>query len=113
MDDKEDTESLEHADRIKPGDTGLYCFLDAGRACGAECVAYVTTVRSAKSPELGEQQSHCILVSSLERVGRSGIGIAGMMASAQKRKSIAEADKARNEQLVPKSAVESPFGAKL
>ena len=47
------------------GESELYCFLNSERACGADCMAYVTVPRENK--ELDELQPHCVLIDSAAR----------------------------------------------
>ncbi len=88
----------------RPADTGLYCFMDLTRPCNSSCAAFVTFPKRAQSSELGEQSSHCSLLSSVERVGRNTTIIAEILHKQQKK----SADQARETNLT--QSVTSPFG---
>ena len=47
----------------------MFCFIDKARVCGGDCMAYQAFPRENK--ELQEMQTHCMLLSSIERIGRS------------------------------------------
>ena len=49
--------------------TGLYCFLSETRPCGPECMAYVLRPMD-KAGELNDQQRHCSVLVSTDRLGR-------------------------------------------
>lgn len=76
----ETEEELYAQEEMKPRTSGLYCFMDATRVCGAECMAYVTHPRSSASSELAEQQQHCALLNSAERLGRNVTALASIAA---------------------------------
>ena len=90
---------------------GMDCFMDDGRVCNAACMAYSTFPRSSKDGELSEQQSHCVLLSSAERVGKHLVIIAGMMAEETKRKKVAQQDLQRAASTVPQGPFASPLPA--
>ena len=47
---------------------GLLCFLNADRVCGADCASY--SPEPGGGPSLSEEQRHCVLLCSAERLGR-------------------------------------------
>ena len=47
----------------------LCCFMDHARICGADCTAYLTVPDANR--QLDSTQAHCLLLSSVERTGRS------------------------------------------
>lgn len=61
---------------MRPEDTGLMCFMDAARPCGAECMAFTM---SEKSPALSLQQSSCVLLVGVERMGRFTGGLVSLL----------------------------------
>lgn len=56
---------------------GLICFLDPERVCGADCMAYTTM--PSESPYLNDQQKHCMLIVSAERLSRYAGGALSLM----------------------------------
>ena len=60
---------------------GLVCFLNADRACGPDCMAYVTF--PSESLLMSEQQKHCIVLVSTERLARFTGGILSQMRKGQ------------------------------
>lgn len=98
----------------RPETTGLYCFLQDTRVCGASCMAYVTYPKASSSSELGGQQQHCALLSGVERVGRNVTVLASIQANTAKRAQVEAADRRRDQQLIPRDpavqAEKSPFG---
>lgn len=82
---------------------GLCCFLTADRVCGPDCMAFVTNPTASQKSELSEQQQHCSLLVSAERVGRHLPIIASILNAActtlearEKRSKIEDADRRRN-----------------
>jgi hypothetical protein len=55
----------------------LTCFLDQGRFCDADCMAYKVVPDGNQQLDGGQQ--HCVLLSALERTGRALQGIGGLM----------------------------------
>lgn len=47
----------------------LTCFADGDRFCGPDCMAYKTI--PDENQQLDSGQQHCVLLSSIERTGRS------------------------------------------
>lgn len=92
----------------RPKTTGLYCFLNSDRACGAECMAYVTLPRMPVRPELNEQQAHCELLLCFERMGRNITVLAQVAAETVKKRTISEADRRRNAQFTPPGGAPAP-----
>lgn len=52
---------------------GLICFLNMDRQCGPDCMAYTTF--GSEAPQLNEQQKHCTIIVSVERVARFSGGL--------------------------------------
>lgn len=67
-----DEEEMQQQEEATPK-TGLMCFLNSERECGADCMAYNTY--PSESPYLDEQQKHCTFIVGVERVGRYAGGI--------------------------------------
>src|SRR5690606_33598106 len=59
---------------------GLDCFLTL-QVCGPHCMAYLT-YEAGKSTELNEQQRHCMLLVSLDRLARN-TGVAAQAVTKQ------------------------------
>jgi hypothetical protein len=111
---QETEDGLVPEEEIRPRTTGLFCFLNSDRVCGAECMAFVTHPRMASSSEMNAQQQHCVLLTSAERVGRNVTAIASMQASSLKKTRIDKADQQREGQFQEpiQQAQRSPFGGK-
>jgi hypothetical protein len=79
---EEDTPFIDSPDELDddPEKNGLACFINGDRICGADCMAF-TTVPS-ESPYLNEQQKHCSLIVSAERLGRYAGGILSLFKKA-------------------------------
>lgn len=60
--------SDEELEDIPPGEI-LFCFANNLRACGADCMAYHSD--PPPNNDLQGMQTHCILISSVARAGRS------------------------------------------
>lgn len=70
--DKEGVEELGyHPDMIEaqPDEEQVFCFLNNERVCGPDCVSYETFIKKANK-ELRGPAKHCVLLTSIERVGR-------------------------------------------
>ena len=113
--DVEDTE-LEEVPEIRDVDASPMCFVNRLRACGPECLAYVTHPRLAKTSELTEEQARCALINNAERCGRgvimtaTAVGeVAVKLNSLLSRFKARDADAARIGQFQP-TATTSPFG---
>jgi hypothetical protein len=87
-----------------PAKTGLYCFMDAARECGPDCMAFLPEPADTAVPVLGPQQKSCILIVSAERLGRYASGIVSVLRRSQERTENEAADKKRADSLrgVPK-----------
>jgi hypothetical protein len=96
MDDplRDEDDEAPRAPEVKPDSNGLFCFLNGERECGADCMAYLTEPNS-ESPHLGLQQKNCILLVSVERLGRSTAGIASLVNKAQQASAKEAADRMR------------------
>ena len=88
-------------EEVRPVTTGLYCFIDSTRACGAECVAFVTHPRASRSTELNEQAAHCSLLLGVERMGRNLTVLAQVVSEGAKKRKLSDADRKRTEQFDP------------
>jgi hypothetical protein len=106
-------------EEMRPDTTGLYCFLNDERVCGAECMAFITFPKQSDNSELGKQQAHCALLNNADRLGRNVVIAVSMLARAEKKKRSAEADQKRSNQFDPHkhgpvavSPDKSPFGEK-
>lgn len=83
--------------------------MDDERVCNASCMAFCTFPRTSNDSELNQQQSHCVLISSAERLGRHAVIFVGMMAEHHKRRKVAEQD-ARRAAATPQGPFASPLG---
>jgi hypothetical protein len=72
---------------------GLMCFLNAERECGADCMAY--TLEGTESKTMGLQQKNCLLLISVERMGRYAGNIASAANKMQQRSATEAADRVR------------------
>lgn len=61
----------------------LMCFMNMERICGPDCVSFRTI--PDENVQLDSNQQHCILLSSVERAGRSLNIIAGLINNVDKR----------------------------
>ena len=111
----EESELVESENMREMGASPM-CFLSAVRPCGAECLAFVTHPKLAKSSDLTEEQAHCAFISNAERVGRGSVLAANAMTdvAVSFKKFIssarnAAADKLRTSSL-SSQATTSPFG---
>ena len=52
---------------------GLVCFLNDQRICRPDCMAFTT--EGSESPYLNDQQKHCMLIVSVERLARYSGGL--------------------------------------
>lgn len=95
--DNEETQYIHKPDTI-PLD-GLVCFLDCRRPCDATCAAYTTA--NMAGDELSEQQGHCSLLVSLNRMGKHAVIIASMMQSRMLQERKEREDKVRSLQNIP------------
>jgi hypothetical protein len=97
--------------------SGLDCFLSEKRVCGPSCMSFTKPRRFADKSELSEQQQHCTLLASIERVGRH-LPILASIAhdsfktyeATEKRRRVQDADRQReaSTQGIPPN----PFGRK-
>ena len=56
----------------------LYCFLNEERQCGADCMAY-RSMPEEPSPYLDQAQTHCLILASVERLGRGVHGVGSLL----------------------------------
>lgn len=82
------TEEKEGPDYIHPPDVmeddprnGLVCFLDGRRPCGPDCMAWTTA--PSESRDLNDQQKHCTVIVSIDRLGRHSGVVAKTMVNAK------------------------------
>lgn len=75
---EDETQSQSQAE---PSENGLFCFIDAGRPCSAECMAF--TNLESESPNLGPQQKNCSVIVGVERLGRFAGGIMQLLKRSQ------------------------------
>lgn len=87
----------------KPDDK-LLCFLNKDRFCGPDCMAYKTIPDDNKQLDKGQQ--HCVLLSAIERTGRSTNIIAQLIDTILKRDKTKDADAKRGSPPAPPS----PYG---
>lgn len=103
---------VEYTPDIRDERTGLMCWKDSKLACGGSCMAYVTHPRRANSSELSEQQTHCSLLTSMERLGRNSSILADLLTRNERRRKSEEADRKRTQQFAQTDPNRSPFGGK-
>lgn len=88
------------------------CFLDIGRLCGPNCMAYITYPRGDPK-ELSEYQSHCALLLFGERIARHVTVLASTVVETTRKKRTASQDAQRAQSMgVPDAAAQSPFSKK-
>lgn len=76
--------------------TGLFCFKDASRMCGADCMAYVD---APEGPDyVGKQWARCHLLVNQHRTGKHLVVITGILDKIEKKFSAASADARRANQ---------------
>lgn len=75
--------------------SGLMCFLDDTRECGADCMAYLPEPADPTVTSLGPQQKNCILIVSVERLGRYSAGVVSILRKGQERTEKDAADEKR------------------
>lgn len=61
--------AVENIKAIPPGETGLFCWRDKERACGAECMAFLPQVPPSND-YIGQQWAHCMLLVAEHRKGK-------------------------------------------
>jgi hypothetical protein len=83
-----------------PARNGLYCCFQSSRECGADCMAYLPQP-AADSPALGPQQRNCVLIVSIERLGRYSSGIVQALIKRQQDAAIEAADRKRQSPTPP------------
>lgn len=71
----------------------LFCFMDQHRVCGPDCMSF--KVISDGNVNLDGGQQHCVLLSAIERTGRSLNIIGGLLNDHIKFVKNKEADRAR------------------
>lgn len=59
-----DDEFAYHPD-MRPKGTGLQCFMNGDRVCGADCMAFQTD--RPEGPDYQDQWAHCMLLTNLHR----------------------------------------------
>lgn len=80
--------------------TGLYCFIDSARPCGAECMAYLSTRPEGRDYE-GQQWAKCGILVSLHKGAKHVVALAGMGDSLLKHLRVKHADAVREKQSLP------------
>jgi hypothetical protein len=96
-------------DEIVEGATshnGLMCFLDSSRDCGADCMAY--TAEASENKAMSTQQRNCLVLVSIDRLGRFMGNMATSAHKMQTRAATEAADRVRQSQ----SAPPNPLGVK-
>jgi hypothetical protein len=104
----EDEEGMVYAPEMIPEDKDkLYCFIEPTRACGPDCMAFMTYAADMKKTELDDNQRHCTLLVGADRVARHVVVLTSLFASAEQKKRTAAQD-AQREANTPKAG---PFSA--
>ena len=84
----------------------LACFLDQGRFCGPDCMAFVTVPEPSTHVDVA--QVRCVLLTSVERAGRS-LNILGQIANnALKYQQNRDADAKRGGPIAPPNPMGGP-----
>lgn len=91
---------VEKPDETPPTGEEVYCFLDSGRPCTAECVAYLP-VAPEGSDYAGQQFARCTLLVNLHKLGKHHVALAQQGAAFLKHHKVKQADEARVNQPVP------------
>lgn len=77
----------------EPVKNGLYCFFNGERECGADCMAY--TGEPSENKALSMQQRSCVLIVSVDRLGRYLGNLATAAVKMQVKAATDSADRAR------------------
>lgn len=84
---------------VKVDSPKLQCFLDDGRECGADCMAYV---EAPEGPDYVDRQwANCMLLVNIHRTGKHLIVLASCASNAEKASKNEAADRARTNQPTP------------
>lgn len=77
--------------------TGLYCFLESSRECGADCMAYLG-IRPDGPDYEGQQWSRCSLLVNAHKLGKHAVALASQGGSLLKHLRVKAADDKREGQ---------------
>lgn len=83
-----------------PSGTGLYCFMDAARPCGSDCMSFLVVQPEGKDYE-SQQWARCLLLVNAHKIGKHAVALAGQGDSLLKHLRVAKADAARVGQVPP------------
>lgn len=85
-----------HHPSLKEGEgNGLYCFLNANRPCGADCMAFVA---APDGPDYQDQQwANCLLLVNAHRGGKHLVVLAASANEMLQHSKRTTADRARNQ----------------
>jgi hypothetical protein len=61
-----DTEEVAYHPETRPKESGLSCFMDIARMCGADCMAYLPEVPPGPDYK-GQQWAHCKVLADMHR----------------------------------------------
>ncbi len=100
---------MEDKPEASEGIEQLYCFLNAQRVCGADCMAFVTYPRESTKSELQGLQPHCAFINNADRVGRNVVIMASSLVERQKQQKLAQIDAQREANTPRASAAPGPF----
>lgn len=96
-----DGDVVYHPDMKEDGpSSGLCCFMDKERPCGADCMAFLTDPPS-KDDYVGQQWSHCHLLVNAHRVGKHLVVLAQVGGELLHKQRVHAADQARSTQAPP------------
>ncbi len=106
-------EGMVYAPDMEPEEDGekLSCFIEPSNVCGPHCMAYLTSPADVARSELDRNnQAHCIVLVSADRLARHAVILTQLFATSEKKKRTAEQDRKR-EDATPKPP--RPFGGQL
>lgn len=94
MEDPQDRPFIEAPDETTPPKERLYCFLDAGRPCGAECMAFLP-VRPEGPDYASDAWPACMLLVNLHKLGKHHVSLAQTGVAMLKQRKDEKVDAAR------------------
>lgn len=74
-------------------DDALFCFMDQQRVCGPDCMSFRTV--PDENRQLDKAQQHCVILSSIERTGRSTNILASVLSEHLRHTKVKDADAQR------------------
>jgi hypothetical protein len=81
--------------------TNLQCFIDADRACGADCMAHLLQVPDGEDYRGESQWAHCLMLVVAHRTSKHLVILANIADSVAKKWKAVTADSIRSSQSPP------------